>query len=308
MPLVNNLNSDKLILAIVGPKGGVGKSTISANIAISLANIGKKIVAADLDLGAANLHAILGVRDYRYSLDDFLLKKVKNLEDIVIDSGVKNLRIICGGSQIPDIANMPFQQKAKLIQHLTRFDGDVLILDLAAGSSFNVVDFLFIAHKSVIVTTPEITSLMNVYSFIKSSVFRRLKFHYKSAKSFDVLKLLDQARDVSENPHLSTVESFFTEAEKLDYKSTESARRVLNEFCPFIVINRSVKQGDSKVGKAIQGLMEQYVSIKSFVLTDIPEDEAVPKSIMKMKPTVLESPQSGFSRAIHALALSLIAN
>jgi len=108
------------IFAVAGPKGGVGKSTISANLAIALANMGKSVVIADLDLGAANLHALFGIKDTDHSLDDFILKKVMNLADIVMETEVPNLQFICGGSQIPNIANMPYQQKKKLINHLMK--------------------------------------------------------------------------------------------------------------------------------------------------------------------------------------------
>jgi len=293
------------VFSIVGPKGGVGKSTISANLAISLARMGKKVIIADLDLGGANLHAIFGIRNYSYSLDDFILKKVKNLADVVIDTDVNNLKFICGGSQIPDAANIPFQQKVKLISHLSKLETDILIMDLAAGSSYNVVDFLFAAHKVFIVTTPEVTSLMNLYSFIKSAVFRRLTFNFKAEKSFKLLDLLEKAKDPDANPHLNTIEKFFNEAEKIDSRSVGSAKKIIEEFSPYIVINRAQTPSDSNGGKVLQGLMRKYMSIESNVLSIIPEDKAVIISIKKMKPIIIENPQSDFSRAIMELSMKI---
>ncbi len=295
----------KQIFAVVGPKGGVGKSTISANLAISLAKMGKSVVIADLDLGGANLHAILGIRNYNYTLDDFILKKVKSLTDIVIETDVDNLRFVCGGSGIPNVANMPYQQKKKLIRHLLKLDSDILIMDLGAGSSYNVVDFSFIADKGLFVTTPEVTSLINVYSFIKSSIFRRLSMHFKSEKSYEVLELLEKAKDPRENPHLNTMEKFFQEAGKIDPGSVLSAKEILFRFAPCIVINRVQTPNDTNVGKVIQNLMKKYVSIDSLVLTALPEDAAVKKSISRLKPVAIENPASEFSRALKQLAKEL---
>ena len=182
----------KNITAIVGPKGGVGKSTISANLAIALSKLGKKVIAVDLDLGASNLHAIFGLRDSKYSLDDFVQNRVKKLTDVVLDTNIDNVGIICGGD-VPGIANMPYQKKLKLIRHLLALDYDLVILDLAPGASFNVADFSIIAQKTLLVTTAEVPSLMNVYSFIKATVFRRLNFFFKSKKCDELLELLEKA-------------------------------------------------------------------------------------------------------------------
>ncbi|GAH14793.1 unnamed protein product, partial [marine sediment metagenome] len=108
------MEKHKNIIAIVGPKGGVGKSSISANLAIALSRLGKKVVAVDLDLGASNLHAIFGMRDFKYSLDDFVQNRVKKLGDIIVDTGLKNLGIIRGGD-VPGIANMQYQKKMELV-------------------------------------------------------------------------------------------------------------------------------------------------------------------------------------------------
>ena len=126
------MEKQKTIVAIVGPKGGVGKTTISANLAIALSQLGRKVIVSDLDLGASNLHAIFGLRGYKYSLDDFVQNRVKNLADVVLDTGIQNLRIICGGD-VPGIANMPFQNKLKLIRHISSLDCDFVIMDSGAG-------------------------------------------------------------------------------------------------------------------------------------------------------------------------------
>ncbi|MBF0465249.1 MAG: AAA family ATPase [Nitrospirae bacterium] len=303
---IENKNMQKRVIAIVGPKGGVGKSTISANLAISIASMGIRVTAVDLDLGGANLHVILGIRDVANSLDDFLLKKVKTLEEVVIETGIKNLRLICGGGKIPDIANLPFQQKIKLTNHLAKLEGDVVILDLAAGSSFNVVDFLFIAHMGLVITTPEVTSLMKVYSFIKSSIFRLLTFHFKSKHSDELTGLLERAKDVDANPTLKTIENLLSEAQKIDTGAVESARQMLKRFIPHIVINMARSQADSNSGRVVQNLMKQYLSIESTVLATLPEDEAVKRAIFQLKPVMVVNPDCVFSRAVKDLAVKCL--
>jgi flagellar biosynthesis protein FlhG len=294
-------------LAIVGPKGGVGKSIISANLAIALSNTGKRVIAVDLDLGAANLHAILGVRESKYTLDDFVMNKVNDLSQVVSETGVKNLGIICGGD-VPGIANMPYQRKMKLIGHLLKLDSEIIILDLGAGASNNVVDFLIIAQRGLIVTTPEVPSLLNVYSFIKTTIFRRLAFHYKNNNSPGMLDLLENARNPEQYPRLKMMEGFLEEAQKIDGKLAESTSRLLEGFFFFIVVNRVQKSEDANAGAVIQNLMRKYLNITSSTIMTIREDDEVRGAVAKLTPIMLENPTSTFSLDIMQIAGELYCN
>ncbi|MBF0319567.1 MAG: AAA family ATPase [Nitrospirae bacterium] len=292
----------KKVIAIVGPKGGVGKSTISANLAIAIAATGKKTIAVDLDLGGANLHVILGIRNYTYSLDDFVLKNIKTLGEALIVTEVPNLRLICGGSKIPDIANMPFQQKLKLIGHMLKLDCDVVIIDLAAGSSYNVVDFLFIAQTGLLVTTPEVTSLMKAYGFIKSAIFRLLTFHFKARHTERLMALMEMAKDTDANPNLNTIEKFLKEAEKIDMEIANSARKKIERFTPSFVINMVQSTRDVNTGAVIQNLVKHYTNIEAKVMQSLPNDEAVKRALFKTKPVMLCEPMSPFAIGIKELA------
>ena len=298
------MEKQKDITAIVGPKGGVGKTTISANLAIALSQLGKRVIAMDLDLGASNLHAIFGLRGFRYSLDDFVQNKVKKLADIVLDTNIENVRIICGGD-VPGIANMPFQNKLKLIRHISSLDCDFVIMDLAPGSSHNVADFSIIAQKSLLVTTAEVTSLMNVYSFIKAALFRRLTLFFKYTKTSELLELLEKAKDSDNHPDLKTIEGFFQKAHKVNSAVAESARKNISNFKPVLVINRVRTRKDANVGDVLRNLMKQYLSIESALIMTIREDDAVGNAIARLKPVMMEAPDSPFSKDLKEVAARL---
>lgn len=291
------------IIAIAGPKGGVGKTVISTNLSIALSNMGKRVTAVDLDLGGSNLHTAFGIKEPPSTLDDFIRKRVKDISMVIMDVKIKNLGVICGGD-IPGIANLPYQQKRKLINHLLHLNTDVLILDLGAGASFNEIDFLTIADKALLVTSPELTSLLNVYSFIKAAVFRWLEVYFKSERSQELLDLLSTAEDFN-NTKLPTVHDFFMEAQKIDYETAAAAKKILLEFKPFIAVNRVESNNDSNVGKVVQGLMEKYISINTSTVINIDEDKGVKKSIAMMKPLMIHDDSSPFSMTIKEMAATL---
>ena len=292
------------ITAILGPKGGVGKSTISANLAIALSRMGKKVVAVDLDLGASNLHAMFGMRGSSKSLSDFTQKRVKNLADVILSVPGGDVGIICGGDD-PGIANMPYQKKIQLIRHLASLNCDQVLLDMAPGASHNVVDFSIIAQKSLLVTTAEVPSLLNVYSFIKSALFRRLTFFFKRHKCSDLLVLLEQAKEPEKHPTLKTMEGFFREARQINAAVADSAKKILTRIRPLVVVNRVRTGQDARAGEVIKNLLKEYLGIETVVTMTIRDDMAVGKAIAKLSPIMIDAPDSPFSVDLQAIAARL---
>lgn len=166
---------ERKIWAIGGGKGGVGKSLVTANTAIALANRGFKVIAIDLDLGGANLHTCLGVGVPPKTLSDYITGKANSLQELIVATSIPNLGLISGAQDEIGMANLKNIQKNKIINNLNQLDADFILVDLGAGTSNNTLDFFIAADRGIIVSLPEPTSIENVYRFIKSVFFRRLK-------------------------------------------------------------------------------------------------------------------------------------
>jgi flagellar biosynthesis protein FlhG len=289
--------SAPVIIGVIGPKGGVGKSTISANLSVALARAGARVVAVDLDLGSANLNVLFGMKSVSYTLDDFLLNKVQNLEDVVSPTDIPGLSLICGGN-VPGIASLPYQRKIKLLRHLRKLPCDYMLLDLAAGVSNNVVDFALVATRSLLVTTPDVPSLMSLYSFLKTTVFRRMSLFLRQAGSDDLLDLLEMARDVDRHPELKSIEAFFDQAQRIDPELTGKLRRINKRFDPLTLVNRATPAMGANAGITINKLMEKFLSLRVHDILSVREDPAVTRAAMKLRPVLLDEPDCLFAKDI----------
>ena len=128
------------IIPIASGKGGVGKSLISANLAIALGKAGKKVILADFDLGASNLHLVIGQQAPKAGLGTFLTGQSK-FEDIILQTEYENVSFIPGDSEIPGLSLLKSEQKSQIIKKFQQFDADYLIIDLGAGTHLNILDF-----------------------------------------------------------------------------------------------------------------------------------------------------------------------
>jgi flagellar biosynthesis protein FlhG len=288
------MEDQKNILVVSGPKGGVGKTTIAANMAIAMAGMGKKVTVVDLDLGAANLHAIFGLREAEHTLDDFVFNRVKTLAEVIIPTDIDGLGLICGGN-IPDIANLAYARKIKLMRHLSLLDSDMVVIDLGAGSSYNVIDFALMSDNGLIVTTSEVPSLTNTYSFIKSGIFRKLTQHFRQRKSSEMLELLEMSKDHEKNPHLKTINDLRREAEAVNAEEAATIAPLLASFRPAIAVNRIHNAAEKSTGEAVQNLMRKYLSLDCRAIYTIREDTGLRKAAAMLKPILSYDGHCAFS-------------
>jgi len=154
------------VLAITSGKGGVGKTNISANLAICLAASLRKVVLFDADMSLGNLDVVMNITS-KYNISH-LLNARKTIEEI-IHIGPEGLEIVCGASGLEDLADLNEFQRHRLIDELTRLQNqsDAIIIDTAAGISKSVVGFCLAADHVLVVTTPEPTAITDAYAMIK---------------------------------------------------------------------------------------------------------------------------------------------
>ena len=163
------------IYPIGGGKGGVGKSFITASLGALIAKWGKKVVIIDLDLGASNLHTLLGMQSPSIGLNNFLNKTIQDLESVAVSTNIPNLFLISSFHCYMEIANLFYAHKVKIIDAIKKLTFDYVFLDLGPGTNFNMLDFFLTSKEGILICTPEPTSIENSFRFIKTIYYRKLK-------------------------------------------------------------------------------------------------------------------------------------
>jgi flagellar biosynthesis protein FlhG len=174
----NNENSDKArIITVTSGKGGVGKSNFVVNLAISLSQMGKKVLIFDADVGMGNDDVLMGFLP-KYNVFDVIFNG-KEIEDVVI-TGPHGVMLLPGGSGLTKVEELTNDQRESFIKKLEGLSGlDYILMDTGAGINRSVLGFVACCEELVVLTTPEPTSLTDAYSLLKAINHFKIK---KSAK------------------------------------------------------------------------------------------------------------------------------
>jgi flagellar biosynthesis protein FlhG len=288
--------------AVGGGKGGVGKSLVTANTSIGLALMGYKVVAIDLDLGGANLHTALGIPIPDKTLSDYITKKVLDINELLVQTPIKNLSIISGAQDDLGIANLKHIHKNKILSGLSELDADYIIIDLGAGTSVNTLDFFIAAQKGILVVLPEPTSIENTYRFIKSVYYRRLKM---IEDLLEIQPLINQAMNAKMSTQNSTPTELIRAVYEINPEMGAKLKAEISKFKPKLVMNQIRSQSDIDIGFSMQSICKRYFGIELDYIGYLDYDSSVWQSIKKRKPLLIEFPNSrlvkNFDKIIHKL-------
>ncbi len=292
------------VLSVASGKGGVGKSLFSSNVAIALAQAGKRVILVDLDLGASNLHLILGIGAVKEGIGTYLTRNDLEFEDIIIDTDYRNLRFIPGDAEIPGMANLRTAQKSKLIRKLYTLDADFLILDLGAGTSFNTIDFFLSSTMGLIVTAPTLTSTLNAYLFLKNTVFRLMStiFNKKSKAGM----LLESLKKEGTSLQKVYIPKLLERIKQEDSESYALYMERMENFRPMLVLNMLENPKDAHKADKIRRSTREYLGVDMEHMGIIYFDHLQEIALNSRLPIIIYKPDCVLSQAIYRIADKLI--
>lgn len=259
-----------MIVSIGSGKGGVGKSVIAANLSMLLAKQGKRVVLADLDVGGADAHILFGMLNPPRTLTDFVERRVERLEDVLQQvSAHPFLQLIPGTGDTLATANLPYAKKKRLIRHFRQLQADVIIVDIGAGTSYHALDFFLMADHYLTVATPDPTSVLDLYRFIKLAAIRRVLSAFLSR---------DAVTETLSDRDFCSIDEVIQAVSETDPNAKETASRTLQGFHPYLIVNRV--SGKSRVNVLqLKKLLQEYVGGDLMMLGEIPDDPAMTRAV-----------------------------
>jgi flagellar biosynthesis protein FlhG len=292
------------VVPIASGKGGVGKSLVAANLSIALGQAGKRVVLADLDLGASNLHIILGLPPPKQGIGTFLGGSAGAFENIIVDTDYPNLRFVAGDAELPGLANIKPAQKNMLVKRLLSVDADYLILDLGAGTGSNILDFFLMSSHGIVVTTPALTATLNAYLFLKNAVFRLLysSFGTKS-KAWEYLESL---RRDGASLQKAYVPAILARVAEIDPERHRIATDRLARFRPRLLLNMLDEPKDAEKALKVRRSCSEYLTLELEHLGVLYRDDLQDIALGSRIPIIRYKPQSVLSQAIYRAADKLV--
>ncbi len=165
------------VIVITSGKGGVGKTTTTANIGVGLATLGKKVVLIDTDIGLRNLDVVLGLENrIVYDLVDVVTGVCKPKQAAIKDKRFDGLFLI-PAAQTKDKDAVSTEQMQELCEKLKK-DYDYIIIDCPAGIEQGFKNAIAGADKALIVTTPEVSAVRDADRIIGLLEANEISDHY----------------------------------------------------------------------------------------------------------------------------------
>lgn len=263
------------VIAVTSGKGGVGKTNLAVNLAISISRLGLRTGVLDGDLGLANVDIVLGIAP-EFNLGHVLYGE-KRLDQILV-KGPEGVAVFAGGAGVYELANLSEWLLQRFIRDIGALDTqlDLLFLDTGAGISRNVMSFVLACDELLVVTTPELTAITDAYGVIKLAMTSNPKAR--------VRVIVNMARDERQAQHvlrsLTTVVRQFLGVEVdiellghvpidpsvgkavgeqvplvISYPNSKAARNVA------VIARRLVTQGDPTTRDGIGGLFQRVADV-----------------------------------------------
>lgn len=287
------------VISIGAGRGGAGKSLLTVNLGIYLAQLGRSVIVADVDPAGSDLHALLGLE----------IAPVPSREEIENDAVEPVPTPVPGLHLLPALHDpkaatlLRASRKARMLGKLRQLGADYVLLDLGAGASQASLDFFAASDAGLCVTTPEPASIESTYRFLRALFIRRLR----RALLGDRFKLRSIERALHDLSPLPPPPAIIDALTRIDSALAETAASELFRIHPGLAINQTRVRSDIELGPSMRFIAERYLGIDLEHLGHVDYDDAVWLTVRRRRPLLIDSPTSKSARNIERIARRLLA-
>jgi flagellar biosynthesis protein FlhG len=292
------------IWAVGGGKGGTGKSVVATSLAAAISGTGRRLALIDLDLGGANLHTLLGLSRPTRTLSHLLTGEVASLADLMIQTSVPNLWLVSGNEALLEMANPSHGEKNLLFRHIQTLDVDDVLLDLGAGSAFNVLDFFLLARRRIVVATPEPTAIENAEHFLKAALYRSLRLVTRSHP--EVRAAILRLRKDRRGWRVRSPGELVSLVREIDPLAAKPLEECTQAFTPVLLVNQLRAVEQRRVGPELAAAWSDRLGVSIAYAGSVDIDPSVAAAVAQRQPAFQAFPHCRFSRTIDELAQRLL--
>jgi flagellar biosynthesis protein FlhG len=288
------------VIAVGGGRGGVGKSVVSLNLAVYLAQLGRTVLLVDADPSGAELHTMLGVDLPATSGSQ---EEGDSVDLRPVQTSVPGLLLLPQG-YVPG-STVPIRpgRKPRWAKGIRQLSVDYVLIDLGSGTAPATLDLYLSADLGICVTTPEPPSVEATYRFMRAAFQRKLR----RALIKDRFKLRLVERAQMELPPLPPPPALVRRLARYDSKLAELAAVELAKLRPRLVVNGVRLRTDTELGNAMHDMCQRYLGMELDYVGHIEQDDSVWLSVVRRRPVLIDSPTSKSARNLERVARRVLA-
>jgi flagellar biosynthesis protein FlhG len=277
------------IVAFAAGRGGTGRSLLAANVAVYLAQTGKKVVAIDADPAGGSLHLLLGAARPPRGFGEFLRGKVEGLTELIVDTPVAGVGLV-GGEGSAFGSTRPKQTAKGILAAIGALEVDVVVLDLGPPDSTLVLDLWLAADVPVLVTLPDPASIEATYRFAKSGFVRRLR----------TTRGLDKLVTNPQGPPRAALDVY--RAARDAGGPAERLEQEIRRYRPRFIVNQTRTLPDLKLGTWMAAAARRRLGHTFEYLGHVESDETVWLAARRRRPLMAEYPDAKVAKNIERIA------
>jgi len=236
-------------------------------------------------------------------LSDFTNREVRRLSDTIIRTPFPNLFLISGADNALNLANIHYRQKMRLLKTIPKLSFDYIILDLGAGTAFNTIDFFMISDHCVFVTTPEPTSIENVYRLIRSVYFRKIR-HILNENEFNLF--ISRLTDRTKGAKMDFLSDLVATLQHMSLDKARLLRQLLDPLEFKLVINQFRRQDNPNLGALMSILVKKHLGINMEFVGNIGFDDRVHTAICDKVPYIQKYPYTRTATELRELCSGIL--
>jgi len=220
-----------------------------------------------------------------------------------LETGIPRLYFIPGDVLVPGAANISCFRKKKLLKEIDDLVADYVFMDLAAGSAYNTLDFFLSSASGLIITSPEITSILNAYSFLKNTLYRMLYRSYKRGSTQRTIIRSFLSGKIENSP--ASLERLLSNLRESDPETFREVEQRIDSFYPRVIINMGQGREDLSIGSKLRDITRKNLLLEIEYIGYIGWEPLLSRSIIEPFPLVVSRPATPFARNLDRIAARL---